>query len=1035
MSKYRRYRHKDISTRTNDFLRKALNTYFVRTQSPAAAVPAGFVYEKQTFHEVSLAKNFNIESWGLDSAEDLRGIKVAKAKIVHDEDDKYRILERLQVNPSRVVSINRTSLVPSAKIPVRIYVDERLQRGDNYWKTVFVGGEVGGNVFPKLIDNQTTFYDINFGIKKHASEHKWRYLNDESYDVADIATIRNSHALKFNIYCNIPNNDPYIDNYQQWESTVKSPLLLPNLLFEIQVRRMRQLMRIYSGTYGNYGWSHVPWTIVNRQHMQEMLDDSPNWISMLDYYYPQDNAQQTILPHTEEDTVIIFESDDSHLLMNQYYGDNWIYNWKPPEELKQAIINAQKNIILPDFWTRYALDGGKMEAHYNLTKQRSQTANLGNVTIEFDRHVGDAHREDIFAAYGFPEKRIMASNFTPGSWNDRWFFRGSIEDNHFTEKFLESLKDLEEGNFSNFKMDKTSFEVAKTNWEPITNTDTRAVTAIKEDTIDNIKLESFDYFEFLTYLQNKPKAAENDDYLMLGNIRSQKQLGTEEDNLLYRYANNAELGQIITDSLKSLKDYFVWLDPKNINEYVNPDDGSGTGQYSHYILKTILEPRPKYKEVLAYKIEKTGGPATGESRTKNKIQNFWIWNSGYNPNEESDIDDSTRPVKIVDTQVKYGEEYTYTAYAYVACIAHKYKYTDFRLTQTTNAYDIQGADGAEGPDGELDLYCVRFYDPLTMDVRPQVFSIASAPQRNPSSGQYSNLAEYNTFATAEYDILQTPQVADFYMNVEPCVKIFKIPMFQKTVSLYDNPGNKISAVPFHIINNENKIGFNIIQDNFTPTPYPAVISAHDRDKKEKYLNSVGLSAVDKIHKYSESPPRYLEVYRIDKKPTSYSSFDGHMVSKIDLRIPNELYNRTDYVLADKIIPNKKYYYVFRYVTQNHMPGHLSVITEAELVDDGGYKYATFDTVDTSEFIQDKFTTKSKSFRKIMQLEPNINQLLFDTREADFTDKAKDQIHNVKLDSLDQNIWDKKFKIRLTSKKTGKITDLNVVFNIRERDFS
>ena len=115
-----------------------------------------------------------------------------------------------------------------------------------------------------------------------------------------------------------------------------------------------------------------------------------------------------------------------------------------------------------------------------------------------------------------------------------------------------------------------------------------------------------------------------------------------------------------------------------------------------------------------------------------------------------------------------------------------------------------------------------------------------------------------------------------------------------------------------------------------------------------------------------------------------------------------------------------------------MPGHVSTIYEATLVDDGGYKYAKFDTFDTSQFIVDNFQETSKTFKKLLQLEPNINQLVLDTEDADFTKRAYEQVENVKIGKSDSSIFDKKFKIRLTSKKTGKKTDLNVTFNLRDK---
>ena len=64
-----------------------------------------------------------------------------------------------------------------------------------------------------------------------------------------------------------------------------------------------------------------------------------------------------------------------------------------------------------------------------------------------------------------------------------------------------------------------------------------------------------------------------------------------------------------------------------------------------------------------------------------------------------------------------------------------------------------------------------------------------------------------------------------------------------------------------------------------------------------------------------------------------------------------------------------------------------------------------------------------------QLKPKLNHLSLDTSGADFNETAESQIGNVKVGSVDDLIWDKTFKVRLTSRKTGKKIDLNITYKI------
>ncbi len=71
-----------------------------------------------------------------------------------------------------------------------------------------------------------------------------------------------------------------------------------------------------------------------------------------------------------------------------------------------------------------------------------------------------------------------------------------------------------------------------------------------------------------------------------------------------------------------------------------------------------------------------------------------------------------------------------------------------------------------------------------------------------------------------------------------------------------------------------------------------------------------------------------------------------------------------------------------------------------------------------------------SFKKLFNVAPNIQHLLLQSNDADFSDSAFSQVENFSLGAEDNEdkIWGKTFKLRLTSKKTGKKIDLNIKFD-------
>ena len=113
-----------------------------------------------------------------------------------------------------------------------------------------------------------------------------------------------------------------------------------------------------------------------------------------------------------------------------------------------------------------------------------------------------------------------------------------------------------------------------------------------------------------------------------------------------------------------------------------------------------------------------------------------------------------------------------------------------------------------------------------------------------------------------------------------------------------------------------------------------------------------------------------------------------------------------------------------------MPGHLSPVVEVELVSDGSYKYTLFDIVGSSD-ITDVISVDapSKAFKKLLKLVPSPAQVIIDDSGVDYGGDAADQISNLVVGNASEKIWDKTFKVRLTSKKTGEKIDINVTYNL------
>tara|TARA_R110001592_G_scaffold266857_1_gene532697 strand:+ start:6770 stop:9787 length:3018 start_codon:yes stop_codon:yes gene_type:complete len=983
----------DITQNSNDNLRKALGTmYLIKTNDDGE--------EHYKFFEEFDAISESLPSRALkvpdDPEVDLRGRPVIRAE---PSEEHNSIIQKIQINPARIEKINPNAYLPNYKIPVRLYANKDRASGDNFWNTYFMGGTFGDTVYPRLIDDNTIFYDteVNF---RHPYSYKEHVERGGSSDLTSIWKIQSN----YNDY------DQYVENYQNW-SIAKNELLLPNYNFSYTH------MFIFGGT-GPMSPFSVLFADARTEYLSEVSDSAEITEpaggiikDLLKYYYPEPFLYYTAKKNT-------------------YFGRDWIALPKDLE-VEQRAMMIQQNIIFDQNYYRHfseyvgddslsAIETYEFAAS-GFDQKLDVSANMMNIEISFKRNKSVermSFEHDDYYTLDF-SKPLITGEESMDSKDTPYRIRDIIEDNKFSSKFLEILKDLDEGTIVNLPYNTVTYDI-----NSIYELNSGRVAAT-----NNLKLKTLDWVQFLLYTYNNYDEALNENFAFMGPPKITHS-STYSDSTLYRFIDNKNLLEVLDNTIDATQEYFYDLINIKFEEIATEDDilRGGYTDLSTKIFETLMNPVERHHEVLAYKVEKHGGEPSGDSSKQNIIQKFWCFNSAHAQDDMS----------IVDTQVKYGENYTYKGYAYVAVMSHKYKYSDFRLTKQIGVYDLNG-------DGNLDRYCVQFYDPLTNELAEQLFTVRDTD--TPGGGvvteydnidisEQSSLTQINTFATNGQDISEFPQLADFYLNIEPCIKIIEVPIFEKTIAVHDNPPNNISVVPFHFIDDSKKIGFNLFADGFKNNQtYPIPITDDDISMKSSYMNDKDMTTTTGIQLFSESPARFIEIFRTTKKPMSFSDFDGKLVSRIDLRIPHTEFNRKDFIAADKINTNKKYYYVFRFVNENGMPGQLSTILEAELHDDGGYIYSLFDIYESSNFKTDPFTDTSTQFKRIFQLEPNIQQLMLDTSKADFSKKANSEIDNVKVGLADDSIWDKKFKIRLTSKKTNKKLDINVVYNIREKDLS
>ena len=176
---------------------------------------------------------------------------------------------------------------------------------------------------------------------------------------------------------------------------------------------------------------------------------------------------------------------------------------------------------------------------------------------------------------------------------------------------------------------------------------------------------------------------------------------------------------------------------------------------------------------------------------------------------------------------------------------------------------------------------------------------------------------------------------------------------------------------------------------------------------------------------SDDPVRQYQLFRISgAPPTGYNSFqDMSWGGTIEAKIGPDKYS-TAAAYVDTISPNQKYYYCARAIDIHANLSNPTYIYEVEIVDNRGQMYLTSRAISLKP---SKYNYK-KTGKRYLAIEPMGEQTAYDSGlNVPTTIAINEEPTPNLLGTTADAVWDKKFKIRVTSKKTGRKIDLNVTF--------
>jgi len=187
---------------------------------------------------------------------------------------------------------------------------------------------------------------------------------------------------------------------------------------------------------------------------------------------------------------------------------------------------------------------------------------------------------------------------------------------------------------------------------------------------------------------------------------------------------------------------------------------------------------------------------------------------------------------------------------------------------------------------------------------------------------------------------------------------------------------------------------------------------------------------------NDDPIKAYELFRVNTKPelvgsSLYPNFRGKSLTEAPLQsIVGPDKSSTAAHFVDTIIPNKKYWYCARSMDVHQNISNPTYIFEVEMIDNHGQMYLT-----TKPFsITTATPPYQKSGRKYMAIRPRLSQTVYDPNSIQANDIGAIAIGSepggtsaILGQSGVDSVWEKQFKIRVISKKTGRKIDLNLRF--------
>jgi hypothetical protein len=336
-------------------------------------------------------------------------------------------------------------------------------------------------------------------------------------------------------------------------------------------------------------------------------------------------------------------------------------------------------------------------------------------------------------------------------------------------------------------------------------------------------------------------------------------------------------------------------------------------------------------------------------------------------------------IKYIDTQVKYNKEYSYEIFVHRLIVGTQYRYVKTGTWQPGDAATTYG----------------------------------------------------NT------------RLVEFGVEYGPSLKIVRIPIFEsRAVKILDAAPvwPNVDIIPYKGVVDEILINLSSNVGNYELQP--VLINQSDATFADNYRQARDLLPTDPITFKSDDPTKTFEIYKMDTPPTSRQDFAGNLL----VSLTSDVATAASYV--DKISPNQKYYYMFRSVDVHQNRSNPTEVYQVEMIEFDGMSFFYTSIYEFEDPLKkNNNIAPSKEFRRYLKISPNLIQSLINYKQtfpdrttADgvtFGEGESNTAYNtptVVLGQTEESVWSsdtnpQRFKIRITSKNSGKKIDLNLTCKV------